>query len=230
MFVVVLMLFWTSIKTEYRDLASGGSGAQVVTAPLGDRVSFLIRKALSPNEISWSDAGENLLRRMPAIDFFGATISTAETAPDSGAFSQWYGVFNHVFRPRILFPDKEALNDIELYSQLVRVDITDEQRAGTSIGVGYLAENFFDFGFPAMLLPIFGLGLFFGYSVRYFLTRQVPWIAQEAFAFGCLYAASIGLGSALAKIVGGFILTSLVLVVVLKFAFPFYQRWVSRDA
>jgi hypothetical protein len=226
--LVMLMLFWTAIKTDYRDMASGGSGVQAVTAPLTERLEFLGRKILSPGEISWSEAGENLLRRMPAIDFFGATITTIETAPETGSFNQWYGVFNHVFRPRILFPDKEALNDIELYDRLVRADITEEQRAGTSIGVGYLAENFVDCGFPAMLLPVFALGLLFGYAVRYFLTRDVPWIAQEAFAFGCLYAASIGLGSALAKIVGGFLLTFIVLVIVLKFAFPSYRKWVSE--
>ena len=227
-FLVVLLLFWTAIKPEYREMASGGSNIQVVTAPLEERVGFLVQRAFSPGEISWGQAAEALLRRIQAVDYFGATIGTVETSPESGgAFAQWGGVFDHIFRPRILFPDKEALNDIELYERFVRVEVSEEQRSTTSIGVGYLAENFVDFGFPLMLVPVLGLGLLFGVAVRYFLARPVPWIAQEAFAFGCLYAASSGVGSALAKLVGGFILEFLVLALVLKFAFPSYRKWVS---
>jgi hypothetical protein len=226
-FLVVLMLFWTAIKTEYREFVSGGSSAQIVSTPISDRIQFLLGRALSPDEISWAAAGDQLLRRVPQIDFFGGAIATMETAPEQESFAQWKGVFEHVFRPRILFPDKEALNDIDLYERLVRVNISEEQRETTSIGVGYLAENYVDFGFPMMFLPVLGLGLFYGLCVRYFLTRPVPWVAQEAFAFGCLYAASTGLGSALAKLVGGFILTFIVLALTVRFLFPYYKKWVS---
>jgi hypothetical protein len=223
----MLMLFWTAIKGDYREMASGGSNVQSVSAPLEERVAFLAQKALSPGDIPWGLAGDTLIRRIAAIDYFGATIGTVETSPESGILTQWQGVFEHIFKPRIFFPDKEALNDIELYERFVRVDVGEEQRLTTSIGVGYLAENFVDFGFPMMLAPVFGLGLLYGMAVRYFVTRPVPWIAQEAFAFGCLYAASIGLGAALAKTIGGFLTEFVFLALVLKFVFPYYRRWVS---
>ena len=60
-----------------------------------------------------------------------------------------------------------------------RAAIFQQVRLGTSISVGYMAENFVDFGFPGMLGGLFVIGLMYGLVIRYFMALKVPWILRE---------------------------------------------------
>ena len=56
--LVFLGLFWTAVKSEYRYVASGYSGAQVVTVSIPERAGLLIHKAVNPGEIDWGLAAD----------------------------------------------------------------------------------------------------------------------------------------------------------------------------
>ena len=43
---------------------------------------------------------------------------------------------------------------------------------GTSIGIGYMAESYIDFGPIYMFVPILLLGVFYGLIYRYFIARK----------------------------------------------------------
>ncbi len=143
-----LGVFWTAVKSEYRAVATGYADSQAITSSLTERMNVLIGKAIHPEEIDWGQATDQLLRRISYIDFFGASIGVSETSPEPVALARWRDALEHVSKPRFLFPDKAALDDTEVYQRYVRTDVGEEGRAGTSISIGYLAENFIDFGFP----------------------------------------------------------------------------------
>lgn len=224
-----LGLFWTAVKAEYRDFATGYSNTQGITASLGDRSRLLIGKALHPEEIEWGLAVDQLVRRIAYIDFFGAVIGVVENAPeDEGLFPRWRDALEHILKPRLLFPDKASLDDTEVFLRYVRDEVGDDSRPGTSISIGFLAENFIDFGFPLMLLPIGLMGLVLSCAIRYFMTRPVPWPVREGFVMALVVAVMWDIGSSLAKFLGGTLMVSVVLAICLKFLYPVVERWLER--
>jgi hypothetical protein len=229
-FVVLLGLgvFWTAVKSEYRGVATGYSDSQAVQSTLTDRASVLIGKAIRAGEIEWGAATDQLLRRIAYIDFFGAAIGVSETAPEPEMFARWRDALEHVAKPRILFPDKAALDDTEIFLRYVREGSGEESRSGTSISIGFLAENFIDFGFPGMLAPIAVMGLVLGYSLRYFMTRPVAWAVREGFVTALVVPLFTGMELSLAKFLGGTILASVMLALCLKFVYPRVERWIDH--
>lgn len=222
-----LGLFWTAVKSEYRDVASGYSDEQVVTASARERAAVLLGKAIHPEEIDWGLAADQLLRRIGYIDFFGASITIAETAPDPEVFARWRDALEHVAKPRFLFPGKAALNDSEVFIRYVRPNIG-EVGAGTSISIGFLAENFIDFGFPGMLALVAALGLVLGGMIRYFMTRPVAWIVREGCAGAVILGLAAGMEVSLAKFLGSSVLIFAVLALSLKFVYPSVVRWLRQ--
>ena len=218
--------FWTAIKPEYRRLATGDSDVQIIVAPLSERTGWLADKALAPGDIVWGEAFVALIRRFAAIDYFGAVIGVSELASDPEHYERWRDALNHVFTPRLFFPDKAALSDTDVFERRALGGLSDEDRAGTSISIGHMAENFIDFGFPGMLLPMFGMGLLLGGIVRYFMTRPVAWAAREGFALACIMTTSSGMELSLAKFLGGTLTTFVVLAICLRFLYPRIVRWV----
>jgi len=136
-FVVLLGLgvFWTAVKSEYRGVATGYSDSQAVQSTLTDRASVLIGKAIRPGEIEWGAATDQLLRRIAYIDFFGAAIGVSETAPEPETFARWRDALEHVAKPRILFPEKAALDDTEIFLRYVREGSGEESCSGTSMWI-----------------------------------------------------------------------------------------------
>lgn len=225
--LIGLGLFWTAVKSEYRDIASGYTGDQVATASALERAAVLVGKAVHPEEIDWGLAADQLLRRIAYIDFFGASITITETAPDLEVFARWRDALEHVAKPRILFPGKAALNDSEVFIRYVRPD-TDEIHSGTSISIGFLAENFIDFGFPGMVIPVAALGLLLGAMMRYFMTRPVAWVTRESCTVALILALAAGMEVSLAKFLGSAILIFIALALSLKFIYPSITRWLRQ--
>jgi hypothetical protein len=230
--LVVLLglgLFWTAVKTEYRDMATGYSDSQTISAGLGERAGMLIGKASHLGEIQWGEAVDDLVRRIAYIDFLGATIGVVESAPEEeGVFPRWRDALEHVAKPRLLFPNKPVLDDTEIFLRYVRDDIGDDSRPGTSISIGFLAENFIDFGFPGMLAPMAVMGLLLGGAVRYFMTRPVPWAVREGIIMALVLTLGAGMEMSLAKFLGNTILVFAVLALCLKFLYPTVERWIDR--
>jgi hypothetical protein len=222
-----LGVFWTAVKSEYRDAATGFTGSQTISTSVADRAGLLIDKAIHAGDIEWGLATDALLRRIAYIDFFGAAIGISETSPEPVVLARWRDALEHVAKPRILFPDKAALDDTEIFLKYVRGDVG-EDRSGTSISIGYLAENFIDFGFPEMLVPIAIMGLLLGCAVRYLMTRSVAWVVREGFVTALVLTLSAGMELSLAKFLGSTILTFAVLALCLKFVYPPAERWIGH--
>jgi hypothetical protein len=133
-----------------------------------------------------------------------------------------------VIKPRFLFPGKAPLSDTEVYVRLARGDASEQVRLGTSISVGYMAENFVDLGFPGMLGGIFVLGLMYGVVIRYFMAMRLPWILREGLALGFVYiVAQNGMEMSLPKMLGAAVMYFLVYTLLARFVFPSALGWLK---
>jgi hypothetical protein len=229
--LTVLGLFWTAVKTDYREIATASSDSQQVKAGLSTRLGYIGGRAASLNEINWNDATYALVKRFAYIDIFGNVISVQEVSPEGQTMRQWQDAIEHITKPRFLFPDKPALSDIEVYFRLARGDESESIRWGTSISVGYMAENFVDLGFPGMLVGVFVMGLLLGLVCRYVMTRDLPWIMREGLALACIYTvAHNGVEVSLPKFLGATLMFFLVYALVIRFAFPVVLKWLETRA
>jgi hypothetical protein len=226
-FLIFLALFWTSVKAEYREFATASSDSQNIRVALDDRFGYLGNRIASSADMDWQFASYTLLSRLAYTDIFGSVIGVQETAPELVFVRQWQDAFDHVFKPRFLFPDKAALSDTEVYIRLARGDSSEQMRLGTSISVGYIAENFVDFGFPGMLIGIFVLGVVYCLVIRYFMSlRQLPWLLREAIIVGFVANTAInGVEISLPKMLGAIIMYFLVFALISRFALPTVLGW-----
>jgi len=229
--LVVLAVFWTSVKTEYREYATGGSESQALQLSLSDRAEYMLGRVASIGEIDWGLTSKALLERLAYVDITGLVINVDQAGSERSSMRQWSDAFSHVLRPRFLFPDKEALSDTEVYIRLTKADLLENMRGGTSISVGYMAENYVDLGFPGMLVGVFAVGLLVSGVIRFFFSFDVPWMVRQGAALAYVYAiCASGLEVSLPKILGSTVTFAVAYGLILKFAFPIGQRWLDRRA
>lgn len=229
--LVFLALFWTSVKVEYRDIATGGSESQAFQSSLGDRAGYMVGRILGVGDIDWGAASKALLERLAYVEITGLVINVDLASSEQGKVRQWSDAVSHVFQPRFLFPDKAALSDTEVFIRLTKADVLENMRGGTSISVGYMAENYVDFGFPGMLGGVFAIGLMVALVIRFFFSFDVPWMVRQGTALAFVYSiCASGLEVSMPKILGSSFTFAVAYGLALKFAFPMGQRWLETRA
>lgn len=229
--LVALGLFWTAVKADFRELATGSDDSQNIKLSLDARFGYLGGRMVSPGDIDWNRASYALLSRLAYVDIFGSVIGVKLVSPEQGSFRQWSDGLAHVFQPRFLFPDKAHLSDTEVFVRLARGDASEQVRMATSISVGYMAENYVDLGFPGMLAGIFLIGLIVAGACRFFMAAPLPWIVREGIVLAFIYAINHnGVEISLPKLFGGVVMSFVVYTLLIKFAFPIALRWLDTRA
>lgn len=134
----------------------------------------------------------------------------------------------HVFKPRILFPEKQNLGSdswlIRKYAGLLAAG----EESGTSIGLGYIAEFYIDFGSFGMFLGLFAYGIvlalacqsliFFSPSHNFYCSAVAILFLQHFLTLG-----------EIAKQLGGFVQSVLVFAVFLRFLAPYLHGKLLQD-
>lgn len=229
--LVALALFWTAVKVEYREMATGGGESQALQIPLSDRVEYMLGRMAGIGDIDWGLASKALLERLAYVDITGLVINVDLASAEVQKVRQWSDALSHVLQPRVLFPDKQPLSDTEVFIRLTKADLLENMRGGTSISVGYMAENYVDFGFPGMLAGVFAVGLLVALVIRFFFSFDVPWMVRQGTALAYVYAiCASGLEVSLPKILGTTLTIAVAYGLAMKFAFPVGQRWLEQRA
>lgn len=230
--LLLLALFWTSVKADYRDYLTGyDENSQAIRIPLEERMAYLGDKALNIADMKWGETAYMLVIRFAYVDVFGQVISVADNTPEATSMRQWKDALSHVFQPRILFPGKAALSDTDVYMRLTRADPTEQVRLGTSISVGYMGENYVDLGFPGMLAGIFAIGVALALIMKYFMTRPLPWMLREGIVMGFAFSVGgVGMEMSLPKMLGAMVMFFVVWALIAKIALPIVMRWLDHRA
>jgi hypothetical protein len=221
--VLVLGVFWTAIKKDYRDFLSGESGSKQEELSFGDKADKLWDSTTNFSMEQFDAGFRDMLGRISYTDYFVATLQTVpqEVPYEDGAL--WGDTLKRIVMPRLFFPDKARIDDSERTNMYTgaRVAGTEE---GTSIGIGYMAESYIDFGPVGMFAPIFLLGVFYGLIYRYFVARKDFRAIGFAFGTALLLIVHQDFGASNAKIVGGMVTALIIAVPLFEFIKRNYRR------
>lgn len=218
--VLGLGAFWSATKKDYRSFASGHSAQQVIVVPIEDQLGYLMSKVYV---FDWTTMGigfDQLARRWGYVDFLAATMRNvpAHIPYENGALIG--AAILHVIEPRFLFPDKPRLDDNQLTAKYVGFRMDDRIRAGTSVGLGYVAELYIDFGVPGTIVVMFVLGFLGGRCFRFVSSSPaLPAILNSGLAV--ILATSVTeFETSLTKTVGSFVMTVIIIIALRRFLLP----------
>ena len=211
--VIWMSLVWTVIKNDYR--------YQIISNPLEQRIEWLAER-LFGNTIDYRDAVIRLVQRVGYTELYAQLLARIDIGSTPKNLARYSAALEHVLTPRVLFPDKPRLDDSKVTRSLLGIEISDD----TSIGIGFIAEAHLDFGFPALLVPLFLLGVMIGGAAQYFMTRPAPLAVREAFMTATLFL-SFQFETNIDKALGGFITACLAMALVLRFGYPSIARWLA---
>ncbi len=204
--VLYISIAWTAVKKEYRaDIVANGPWASFV---------WLAEKYTSA-EFDFTTATVDLLSRVGYTKYY-AMVMTANTDAEEGIYKR---ALLHIVTPRLFFPDKAILDDSAQTTRVLGLRIDSK----TSIGLGYVAQAYIDFGFPGLLIPMVVLGMIVGSIYTYFVTRRAPQLIREGFAVACLFN-SLAFAGNIDKEFGGLITAFLVLALTLRYGAAILHR------
>jgi hypothetical protein len=174
---IVLAVFWSSIKEDYRQFLNQGTGEQVVLQPVDERLSYLATEALDFDGRRFEYGFERLLERVSYIDFLAVTMERVPNVLPYENGSHLGAAIWHVVTPRLLFPDKAELpSDTIMTAYYTGLEQALWATASTSISIGYLGELYIDFTIWGALLAVFSLGLAYGRCYR--AIRNYPYVPE----------------------------------------------------
>ncbi len=225
---IVVLLFalavvWMAVRSDYRQLVSGGERAQVIRLEFLERTRSMIGMLQDLDRVRLSEAAEDLAERISYVDYFARVLMRVPAVIPHEQGRLWMNAILHMARPRILFPNKPILaSDSELTMKYAggRLSSTEE---GTSISMGYFVESYIDFGPIGMMFPIFLVGLAWGLAYRFFLTR----LTWRGYAFAGVSAVLIHANQFEmhnVKLVGSLLMDFLVTAVFIQWVLPVFVR------
>jgi hypothetical protein len=214
-----LGLVWTAIKGDYRSFASAGTGQQVVLVDVGERISELGRLVSRLDAQALQVAADDFISRLMYHQFLGAVAVNVPSRLPYANGEIWGEAVSRPFMPRLLFPDKPAIDDSELTNRYTGLNVAGVDE-GTQISIGFMGEAYIDFGpvfmFGALAALGAGIGLFYAWLLRQPGPMAIIGAALAPFALMPAHLAE----TSILKMVPGLILTFLACIVVLKFLAP----------
>jgi hypothetical protein len=177
---VVLTFFifvvWSASKGKYRAFLTGGLRSQnvVQTNQLNNIAVLWDIVSEDFNAENFSESFERgrdaLIYRISYVEYFALALKQVPTflPHENGQLLQ--NALEHVFKPRILFPDKKVIYDSDLTSKYTGISFAGRDE-GVSFSLGYVPETYIDFGPVYMFIPIFFFGLLVGWMYKTLLLK-----------------------------------------------------------
>lgn len=229
--LITLMVFalgvvWMTVRDDYRDYVSAGTGMQVVRVDMERRLLRLGDLMLNAEQEEFIEGAERLAKRIAYVDMFAYVLMRVPDPVPHEEGKLWGRAIRHIFMPRILFPEKARLkSDSELTMLYTGLSLASNAQ-GTSISMGYMAESYIDFGSVVMYVPIFILGILWGGIYRYFVTRGPPIMLGYAVAVTVLINAN-QFEMHISKLMGSVIMNFIVMAILLKYVLPHFWTWMT---
>lgn len=216
--LLLMGIWWSAIKGEYRDFLDQGSKQQVVLVSFEQQIAFLANKLREVDGQTIEYGFNRLAQRLGYVDYLAAVMrNVPSTLPyeDGGRMGE---ALAHVLQPRLLFPDKPPLpSDTEVLEKYAGFDFGASSGAGSSVSMGYLAELYVDFGRFGAAVGMFIIGLLVGKAFRVvFSSKALP--ASVNYGLAVMLALTITqFDEALIKICGSFLSTFVIILVLQRF-------------
>ncbi|MEP6937502.1 MAG: hypothetical protein ABI871_05475 [Chthoniobacterales bacterium] len=195
------------IKPIWRNLEIEGSPTEKLET-FGRVAEFAVTEMESEG---WAQA---LVSRVSSITQFGLVLDRVPSIVPHENGKLTLRAINHILLPRFLFPGKENLGtDSWLAEEYAGMQIGED----TSVGIGYMAEFYVDWGALGMMPCLLGLGLFLGlvYAIIY-LTCPNYAIAR-ALTVVPFVSNFTTFEATLPKLLGGLIMNTAILLIMVRF-------------
>jgi len=228
--VVALFFFgvvWSAIKGEYREFLNEGSGEQQVVVSVEQRFDKLSDLVTGFSWDNFMDGLDAMVLRVSYVRFFALTLMNVPESVPYERGSLWFGAVKHVLTPRLFFPGKAPLSDSDRTSLYTGVKVAGEEQ-GTSIGIGYVAESYVDFGPVWMFVPIFLLGFFYGLIYRLFVIHSRLKLIATSIGSAILIFGAYTIETSNIKIVGGNVTALLVMTGLYFFFGRIFHAWLEQ--
>ncbi len=171
-----IFVVWSASKGRYRVYLTGGERTQAVVQT--DQFKNIpphweiVSDDFSTENFSESFArgSQSLLYRISYVEYFALTLKQVPTFLPHENGKLLIDAFEHVLKPRILFPDKKMIYDSDITSKYTGISFAGRDE-GVSFSLGYVPESYIDFGPVYMFIPIFFFGLLFGWMYKTLLLK-----------------------------------------------------------
>lgn len=168
--ILIFGVTWILVRGEYRSFLNQGTGMQVVSVPLSQRLEYL-SKLVSSIEFDNFEVGiEQTVSRTSYSDFLAQVMDRVPAYNGYESGDLFLNTIKHIFMPRLLFPEKKSLDDSEITNIYTGRKYSGSSQ-GVSIGIGYMAYYYIDFGKYLMLIFIFLQGVLYGLVYKYFYKK-----------------------------------------------------------
>jgi hypothetical protein len=221
--LVVFGIVWTAVKFEYREFVAGGQSAQALNVDIVTRLNKIAELVTELDGEKFGDGADKMLRRLSYVNFFGVVLDYVPALIPHQNGAILLDAVTRPFTPRIFFPNKTVIDDTE------RTNIYTGGLAGnyeaTSVGLGYVAECYIDFGAWEMMIALFLIGYFYGKIYSHFVRSRA---ASNLLGIATASAILVGVGTlenSITKVFGGVTASVLVAWLMIWFVIPRWCPW-----
>lgn len=224
--VLVLGIFWQTVKMEYRTFLNQDTGSQAVLVSPEERYSFLANRTTRLDASDLRAGFDSAMNRVGYLEFFARVISHVPTVVPYQDGRLWGEAITRVLMPRVLFPGKAAVSDT-----LRTAEFTGDRSLAfveaTSISIGYVGESYIDFGPVLMFMPIFGVGWFWGRGYRWLASRKAPPLLSISTAIVFVMSGATLFEMSNINVLGGGLTTLIVSTLVLRYGSGLVWRLIA---
>lgn len=170
-----LIFIWQSVKEDYRKFLNAGQRSQTVVVSQEDALRKLQDLSEKSGNSSKADVIYQTIDRISYIEFFS---QATENVPRKIAYENgrlWKENILHVLQPRILFPNKEAIDDSKMVNKYAIKKVATAKQ-GASFSLGFMAESYIDFGPYFMFIPIFLVGWLLGFIYKLIIQQSINYL------------------------------------------------------
>lgn len=172
-----LGVLWTIAKRDYRRFVNGGTKLQTVTVSKEVAISKLFELTQTIDEKRYQKGIVALIMRLGYTYYFSMTLNYVPRVIDHENGKIYGEAISFFLMPRVLFPDKEVLDDSKHLSKYTGQHFNGAE-AGSSFSLGYIPDAYIDFGPIFMFIPLFLFGYLFGifYSYLFRASINTVWV------------------------------------------------------
>ncbi|MBS1778682.1 MAG: hypothetical protein JST70_05115 [Bacteroidetes bacterium] len=170
-FVVVLMVFWSSIKNDYRNYLNQGSRQQEISVSTSDALNYVADQAEAYDANAFSEGGEILLHRMQYMQQYSSVYSRVPSVIPFDEGKNTSSALTFLLMPRTFSDNKGILDPSTKASYYTGKTFTDAAH-GTSISMGYFCDFYIDFGLWGMIIPLLIIAFGIGKAASYIMNNK----------------------------------------------------------
>ena len=169
------IFIWQTVKGDYRKFLNAGQQTQAVVVSQEEALKKLQDLSEKTGAANKNDVLYQTIDRISYIEFFAqATENVPQKIPyENGRL--WKENILHVLQPRILFPNKAAIDDSKMVNKYATKKVA-TAKMGASFSLGFMAESYIDFGPYLMFIPIFLVGWLLGFIYKMIMMQSINYL------------------------------------------------------